>query len=168
MSERGAEIGLISVSLIRGSLFLVRLTGCWTGYSRTIRRWIQRGHKNVHLERQNNDLIHVIFIGGNNHDLQSKTIQLLSGMCLLWYLSEGALSKAELANSPHGCCNHRGQGYGPAQMVSPVWVGFALTGWQGLVVHKWADETNLEEKTQDQTSTRVDKQTLWSPPDFWK
>lgn len=70
-------------------------------------------------------------------------------MCLWCYLSEGALSEAELANSPDGYCNHRGQGYGPAQTVSPVWVHIAPTGCQGLIVHKRADEANLEGKSRE-------------------
>lgn len=161
MSGRGADIGFISVSFIRRSLFLGRLTGCWTGYSKTIRRWEHRGDKNVHLDRQNDDLIHVMFISGDNNDLQSKTIWLLSWMCLWCYLSEGALSEAELANSPDGYCNHRGQGYGPAQTVSPVWVHIAPTGCQGLVVHKRADEANLEEKAENQPNHVRKNKTHW-------
>lgn len=79
-------------------------------------------------------------------------------MCWCSYLSEGALSEAELDDSPDGYCNHRGQGYGPAQTVGPVWVHIAPAGCQGLVVHKRADEANLEGKEEQQTSTCVDKQ----------
>ena len=61
------------------------------------------------------------------------------------YLSEGALGEANLANSPDGYCNYGGEGYGPAQIVGPVWIHI-VTKFQGLIVHKGTDEANLKEK----------------------
>lgn len=56
-------------------------------------------------------------------------------MYLTSYLSEGALGKADLANSPDGYYNYSGEGYDPAKIVGPVWVDIVLR-CQGLMVQK--------------------------------
>lgn len=73
----------------------------------------------------------------------------VSSMCWCSHLSESAISEADLADSPDGYCNHRGEGNSPAQRVGPVWVHIAPAGCQGLVVQKVADEARLEGKAED-------------------
>lgn len=65
-------------------------------------------------------------------------------MCWCFYFSEGALCEPDLADSPYGYWNHRGKGYDSAQTVGPVWERLVPAGCQGLLVHKGADEANLE------------------------
>lgn len=71
-------------------------------------------------------------------------VRLLRRKSWYTYLSEGALSEAYFDDSAKGYYNHRGQGYGLAQMIGPVWELIDPTGYQRLVVQEFADEENLK------------------------
>lgn len=67
-------------------------------------------------------------------------------------MSERALCEVELADSTDGYWDHTGDGYGPAQVVGPVWVHRAVACFQRLEIQKEANEANLEGKAEEKKS----------------